>query len=272
MFLSQKSLKISFYPLSFFGALVVSAVFLYVRHGGLLKPISLPSPRPYGKISASAVLEPSVSPSRSPSGTFAPSLTAIPPVGTALPLETNLAVPFTSQAPHGIWDAPWEEFCEEASTLMAVSFVKGTSIPDADFAAGEMLKVKIFEEQRFGYYQDTTAEETAIILREHFGLARVEVRYAPSIADIIKELAEGKVVVVPAAGRELPNPYYRSPGPLYHMLVIKGYTKDGRFITNDPGTKRGADFLYDQKALFSAIHDWNGGNVEEGRSVMIVVG
>ena len=60
-------------------------------------------------------------------------------------------------------------------------------------------------------------------------------------------------------------------GPLYHMLVVKGYTKDGTIITNDPGTRRGADFLYDPDALFNAVHDWNGGNVNEGAKVMVVV-
>ena len=56
------------------------------------------------------------------------------------------------------------------------------------------------------------------------------------------------------------------------MLIIKGYTKEGNFITNDPGTRRGADFIYSPGVLMNAIHDWNGGDVDNGKKVMIVVG
>lgn len=189
-----------------------------------------------------------------------------------LPAEVNLNIPFTSQAPHKNWELPYKEFCEEASVLMAHHYLQGKDIVSPDYADAEMLKIKAFEEQRFGYYEDTTVEETAVILREYFQLNKIEVVPDPRVEDIKKALAEGKAVIVPAAGRLLPNPYFRSPGPLYHMLVIKGYTKDGKFITNDPGTRRGADFLYEPEDLMRAIHDWNGGAVLEGQKVMIIVG
>ena len=69
----------------------------------------------------------------------------------------------------------------------------------------------------------------------------------------------------------LGNPYYKQPGPIYHALVLKGYTKDGKFITNDPGTKRGADYLYDPQVILNAMHEWNSGDVEHGRKMAIVV-
>ncbi len=55
------------------------------------------------------------------------------------------------------------------------------------------------------------------------------------------------------------------------MLVLRGYTKDGYVITNDPGTKRGAQYAYRWSVLLNAIHDWNGGDVENGEKVVIVV-
>jgi len=61
---------------------------------------------------------------------------------------------------------------------------------------------------------------------------------------------------VPLAGRELNNPYFRAPGPIYHMLVIKGYDSD-EFIVNEVGTKRGDSFKYKYDVLINAIHDWN---------------
>lgn len=193
------------------------------------------------------------------------------PTDTPVP-EINLDIPFTSQAPHRNWDLPYKEFCEEASVLMAISYVKGLAIPNADFANARMLEIKSFEEKRFGYYEDTSTEETAAIIKEFYKFPAVKVVANPSITDIKLALSQGKAVIVPAAGRQLGNPYYTQPGPLYHMLVIKGYTRDGKFITNDPGTRRGADFIYEPDVLWNAIHDWNNGDVDKGKKVMLIVG
>jgi hypothetical protein len=55
----------------------------------------------------------------------------------------------------------------------------------------------------------------------------------------------------------LKNPYYSGDGPWYHMIVVIGY--DGTsFITNDVGTKRGAQYHYTYDTLINAIHDWTG--------------
>jgi len=188
----------------------------------------------------------------------------------ALPTSINLAVPFTPQAPHANWDLPYQEACEEASLLMVVRYKKDELIASAEDADQEILKLVEFQNTFLGDYKDTTAEETAEIARTYYGFDDTEVLYDPTIEDIKRELAEGNPVIVPAAGRQLPNPHFHSPGPLYHMLVIRGYTQD-LFITNDPGTKRGEEFTYEYRDLLNAMHDWNGGDVEGGRKVMIVV-
>lgn len=184
----------------------------------------------------------------------------------------NLDVPFTSQAPHQNWDDPYQDFCEEASVLMAMSYVKGENISNPDVADAKMLAIKSFEETRFGYHKDTNVAETAVIIKEFYKYSNITIINNPSIDDIKNALTDRKAIIVPVAGRKLKNPYFTSPGPLYHMLVIKGYTKDGQFITNDPGTRRGADFIYPAEVLFNAIHDWNGGDVNNGAKVIIVVG
>lgn len=57
------------------------------------------------------------------------------------------------------------------------------------------------------------------------------------------------------------------------MLVITGFDDAKNiFITNEPGTRRGESFAYDQQKLFAAIHDWNNGDVLHGEKKMIVVG
>ena len=51
--------------------------------------------------------------------------------------------------------------------------MKEPEVPE--FAEEKMLEIKAFEEKRFGYYKDTTAEETAIILREMYKIEKVTV-------------------------------------------------------------------------------------------------
>ena len=71
------------------------------------------------------------------------------------------------------------------------------------------------------------------------------------------------------AGRELNNPYYKAPGPIYHAVVVKGYV-NGKFITNDPGTSHGHDYLYDPQTLINANHEWNAANIDQGRHAIII--
>lgn len=189
---------------------------------------------------------------------------------TEIPSQINLSVPFTSQAPFSNWDAVHEQTCEEAAVLMVARFWQKREIANKDDAEKSLQQIISWEKETFGFFEDTTAEETAQILREFYGFKNVKVKYSPSVDDIKREVAVGHPVIVPAAGRQLPNPNFKSPGPLYHMLVIKGYTPD-KFITNDPGTRKGADFVYKYDALINAVHDWNGGEVYSGRKIMIVV-
>ena len=184
-------------------------------------------------------------------------------------------VPFTPQAPHANWDAVHKETCEEASALMAARYAKGerSAIISPDEAEAELQRIIVWERDQFGYFEDTNVEETARILKDFYGLLDVSVRYDFALEDIKKEVGQGKLVIVPAAGRRLGNPFYTPPGPLYHMLVVIGYTRD-KIITNDPGTKRGLGFRYDNDVFFGAIHDWTGNKdtIESGKKAMIVVG
>jgi len=195
------------------------------------------------------------------------------PTAPQLPANVNLVVPFTAQAPHANWDEVHEEFCEEASLLMAMSYVKKQDIPNAEFAEQNLQKIKTFEEKRFGFYKDTTIEEVAAIAREYYKYNQTRIIENPTVDDIQQAVAAGKVVLVPAAGRLLGNPNFRPPGPLYHMLVIKGYTVDQKFIANDPGTRHGADFMYNEEVLMNAIHDWRSDRqIELGSKVVLIVG
>lgn len=186
-----------------------------------------------------------------------------------LPESINLDIPFAPQAPFGNWELPYKEACEEAAMIMAHRFLSNEPITPK-IMSEEILKLVDWQISVFKKYRDTNADEMAQTLKDYFGHNNVEVRTEFTIDDIKREVAAGHPVILPAAGRLLPNPNFRQPGPLYHALVVKGYTKT-KIITNDPGTRKGKDFLYDPQALMNAIHDWYPKNILEGRKVMIVV-
>lgn len=191
-----------------------------------------------------------VGPARTtPAVTFGPRATQEPQ-----PLEINLAVPFSSQAPHGNWDLPYQETCEEASAMLVNGFWKGRSFTP-DSANVELLDLVEWSKNRFGFYFHTTVEQTAVILREFYGYRDVRVFHDITLKDIKREVSAGRPVIIPAAGRELGNRFFRQPGPVYHMLVVKGFMADGTIITNDVGTRRGHNFVYDEDVFFNAIHD-----------------
>lgn len=195
-----------------------------------------------------------------------------PPVAKTLPAEINLAVPFIVQAPYAIWDAIHEDACEEASAMMLNAVYKKIKSISKDEAEKEIQALTEWEIKRFGYFEDTTSAETALMMQEYYGLSGAQVIYNITVEDIKKELVAGRPVIIPAAGKLLGNPNFRNGGPPYHMLVIKGYTKTGLFIVNDPGTRRGADYTYTVEILYNAIHDWvKDGDILTGKKVMIVV-
>lgn len=204
-----------------------------------------------------------------PSQTPSPAANNQPEKPVKLAASINLDIPFGSQAPFGNWELPYQESCEEAAIIMAHRYLIGETLTPK-IMDEEILKLIEWERKKFGFYEDTTAEEIARTLREYFNHDRVEVRYEFTIDDIKREIALGHPVIVPAAGRLLPNPNFRYPGPIYHALVVKGYT-DTKIITNDPGTRNGHNFLYDPAALMNAIHDWNPKNILDGRPAIIVV-
>lgn len=208
-----------------------------------------------------------------PTPTAKPSPGVPKPSPTPVPEQVNLSVPFTSQAPLGVWDADHEEFCEEAAALMAASYLTGDrSITDPATADARLYDLKSWEVSVLGHFEDTTAAETARMLTEKLKASPVKLVYNPTAAEMRQFLAAGRLIIVPSAGRMLGNPYFTAPGPVYHMILLKGYTKDNSFISNDPGTRHGANYVYPETTVMQAMHDWNNGDVNNGAKVVIVVG
>jgi len=169
--------------------------------------------------------------------------------------DVNLAVPFTSQAPTANWDQPFQDACEEASLLMTVYYYQNKKMPAALEVEGILNSMIDWQAEFMKGTYDITIEETGQLAEGFFDY---QVKVIPDLtAEKIREfLRAGQPVIVPANGHILANPYFRGDGPDYHMLVIKGFVDD-KFITNDPGTRNGADFIYTEENLLSAIADWD---------------
>lgn len=192
-----------------------------------------------------------------------------PTLNLQLPTSYNLNVPFTPQAPLADWNETFKEACEEAAALIVHYYYQDKTFT-AEIATDEILKMVDWQIENWGGHFDLTASQTAQLIKDYWSYEKIEVIDNPTVNDIKYHISEKRPVIVPAAGRELGNPYFRQPGPIYHMLVIKGYTET-QFITNDPGTKRGKDFLYDYEIIMNAMHDWNEQNILQGEKRIIVI-
>jgi uncharacterized protein YvpB len=181
----------------------------------------------------------------------------------------NLAVPFTVQSPRQDWVDPLAEGCEEASVYMVERYYAGERGQlNVDDAEAELLRLTNLSKELHGVWLDTTAEQTAEFANAAYDLVEFYVAEDPTLEEIQNELRAGRPVIVPAAGRELGNQFFSGEGPLYHMLVLRGF-EDGHFIANDPGTRRGEQYLYTYETIMSAVGDWNEGDPANGARVFI---
>lgn len=188
-----------------------------------------------------------------------------------------LNVPYAVQAPFGNWSDPKEENgCEEVSAVMAMHWVNGTILTPTE-ALSEIIAISDYEKTTYGQFIDTSAQDTADrIFRGYFKYTNVSVKYSITVASIIAELRAGHIVIIPVNGQKVGNPYYKQPGPLEHMILIKGYDPTtNEFITNDPGTRKGESYRYSTNVLFNAIRNYftEGNHQHKGddQKVMIVV-
>lgn len=184
-----------------------------------------------------------------------PSMVTMQPTPKALPKQVRLAVPFLVQAPFANWDALHEEACEEASMLMVEHFLKGQPLQSLQEEDKKLIAQVRYQEQN-GYKVDLSLKQVADIMRDYYGISNARIETDFTIEDMKRELANGKPIIVPAYGKALPNPFFRSGGPEYHMLVITGYDEKG-FISNDPGIRQGANFRYTYDSLYTAINNWD---------------
>lgn len=186
------------------------------------------------------------------------------------PEKYLLDMPFYSQAPLSKWDAFHEEMCEEASILNAGLYLENKKLTKDQFEA-ELQKIQNIEKKAVGEWKSTTVAQTKKWADVYFGGSlNIKIIDNPAINDIETEIAAGHPVIVPLAGRDIGNPNFTPPGPVYHMLVLKGYDSQS-FITNDVGTRKGSSYAYKKDVIMKNIHDWNEKDIHLGAKRVLVL-
>lgn len=173
------------------------------------------------------------------------------------PAEKVIAqnVPFTSQAPFSEWGKLlYQEGCEEAVTIMAVAWATGKTAISQEEANAQIIEISEYEEKTFGTHIHISVYDIGKVMKDHLGFQDWKIEEHLSKAELIKILQDGKIAMVPAAGRELKNIFYTPPGPLNHMILLIGYDEAKKeFITNDSGTKNGDSYRYPEDVIYRAI-------------------
>lgn len=186
------------------------------------------------------------------------------------PEKYLLDMPFYSQAPLSKWDAFHEDMCEEASLLNTGLYLEDKKLTKDQFEA-ELQKIQKIEKNEVGEWKSTTISQTKKWADVYFGgNLIIKIIDNPTINDIESEISAGRPVVVPLAGRDIGNPNFTPPGPIYHMLVVKGYDSQN-FITNDVGTRKGSSYTYKKDVIMKNIHDWNEKDIHLGAKRVLVL-
>jgi hypothetical protein len=171
-------------------------------------------------------------------------------------------VSFTSQSPLAEWDDPrQQDACEEAVSLMAFSWLFEIPNYSAKIWRDKLLALSDYEQEKYGENRDASLEDIKNrIFEDYFDYSGVKIKSISSSDDIVKELEAGRLVLIPANGQALKNPNFKAPGPERHMVLIKGYDyENDEFITNDPGTRKGANYCYPADVLFESIRPYKTG-------------
>lgn len=184
--------------------------------------------------------------------------------------QTDLQVPYVSQAPLGNWsDARFKDGCEEASVIMAGFWAKSEGVSAAN-AQAIIKDLAAYEKKVWHFHQDTSAADTAGLLVHYFGMQPV-LKYDITTADIRDALDENTLVIVPVNGTKLG--IYGGRVIPRHTVVVTGFDPETNVFTiNDPVKGRGIKIS--GAVLERALRDYPSGihrPVLSARTAMIVV-
>ncbi|HYF97823.1 MAG TPA: C39 family peptidase [Coxiellaceae bacterium] len=164
-------------------------------------------------------------------------------------------VPHVLQSPFNTWSDPrLNDGCEEASLLMAMSWIRGEPYSSAQVQQ-EIINMSELEKRMWGFFQDTSAADTASLMKAYFGYP-INVQHNISTSDIVVALSQNKAVIVPINGSK----FYANGGPPRHTIVIKGFDFETvEFIVNDPYLINGGDLRVEEQVLSQSLKDYYSG-------------
>ncbi|HEX3099740.1 MAG TPA: C39 family peptidase [Patescibacteria group bacterium] len=177
------------------------------------------------------------------------------------PQSTVLNVQYVSQVPLGHWSDPRQsDGCEEAAMIMAMAWVwNGTSAIPGEEAERSIINISEYERAILGFYQDTSAQDTAQVMRDYYQYKDIIVKENISVEDVKQELASNRVVILPFDPRLTGLAMYRG-GPTRHTIVVVGYDDaSNQLIINDPLYGNLHNFWVSADAINKGLRNYDSG-------------
>lgn len=171
-----------------------------------------------------------------------------------LPPAVTIAAPFYPQAPDGKWVLPRAEACSEANLVLAAYYLKNKSLSKDQFKK-DIIELTKIQQKAFGTYIEIPLQDLKALYDTFYvGVWSSRILENPNIDDIKEQLKQGKLIIVPTAGRKLNNPHFFGDGPRFHTVLIRWYDETN-FYTNEVWMMNGENFAYKQDVIMNAIHD-----------------
>lgn len=185
-----------------------------------------------------------------------------------LPVKLVHDVPFTCQAPFADWDDPRQQNgCEEACMVMANRWLRKKGLTKQE-ALEEILALADYQQEKYGFFQDTSAEDTAKIWQKYYEGSCIVTKDF-TLFSFRNILASGHILMVPVNGKVgLSSPSYNLNNIDRHMLLVIGYDDEKEeFVVNDPGTGKGEKCRFNYGLFLAAIQDYPSGDKVPRKSV-----
>lgn len=162
----------------------------------------------------------------------------------------SLTVPFTPQAPDGVWVEPWENACEETSVVMVGAYYAGASLSQKQ-AKSEINSILKTKNKNEGVSKDESPEKIVRLVKK-IGKWDAKVAEDIDLEMIKKEIDEKHPVIFPFNAQKV-NRYSLRTQVEYHVVVLVGYDDEKKeFIVNDPGSGQGENIRYSYDELLEA--------------------
>lgn len=177
--------------------------------------------------------------------------------------EKELNIKFYSQFPLDVstwkkYQEPYQNFCEESSLLNWYYYLTWKE-PTLKEYNKDLLKLKELEELLFEWwYKHTSLEDTLklLIVFQNDQEILWKIVENPTIELIKENISLWNPIIVPLYWKWLSNSLFLWWWPIYHNLLIKGYTEEN-FIVNEVGVSKWNWYNYKIEEIMKNIHNFD---------------